>query len=101
MKVERLTRFTAEEVEEDTCEYVLPLSPARALAWMTDGALQSRRVALVAATQTDTVCLRLPDELRHACWDSSSESFAELAAATADADGSGGFFLQPRKLKKP
>jgi hypothetical protein len=86
VKVERLTRFTAEEVEEDTCEYVLPLSPARALAWMTDGALQSRRVALVAATQTDTVCLRLPDELRHACWDSSSESFAELAAATADAE---------------
>lgn len=86
VKVEHLTRFTAEEVEEDTREFVLSISPARALAWMTDGALQSRRVALVAATQTGTVSLRLPDELRHECWHSQSESFAALAAATAGAD---------------
>jgi hypothetical protein len=85
VKVTRLTRFTAEEVEEDTCSlFVLPVSPARAIDWMTDGALQSRRVALVAATQTDTVSLRLPDELLHECW--YNDGFAELAAATAGAE---------------
>ena len=63
---------------------VLPLSPARALAWMTDGTLRSRRVALVQARLVDTVGLRVDDELLHSCFD--SKDFGPLAAATSEAD---------------
>jgi len=86
LQISFLSRYAAEEVEADTRAGgpVLPLSPARALAWMTDGALQSRRVALVAARPMDTLYLRLEEELKHECL--GSEDFAALAAATTEAE---------------